>query len=150
MGLYGWDIAPLEAEGNWKFQTLTKTSSLHENVVEEIKRGRTVIIDSFSEILLTRKVAEVVSLISEMSLENKDGDKFHLLLLTEGMQDQRAETAMQHFAEGVIIFNTTWTSDVTHRDILIKKMKGAFIPSRKLPYSITKKGFVIETATRIT
>jgi len=73
-----------------------------------------------------------------------------LLLLTEGMQDQKVETAMQHFAEGVIIFNTTWTAEATQRDILVKKMKGIVVPSRRLPYSIGKKGFLIETATRIT
>jgi KaiC/GvpD/RAD55 family RecA-like ATPase len=84
-----------------------------------------------------------------MSHQNKNPENFHLLLLTEGMQDQNAETAMQHFAEGVINFNTTWTTDNTKRDILIRKLKGSFIPNRRLPYSITKKGFVIETATRI-
>ncbi len=85
-----------------------------------------------------------------MSRENRNSEQYHLLLLTEGMQDQKSETAMQHFAEGVIIFNTAWTTDNTQRDILIKKMKGAIVPPRRLPYSIGKRGFLIETATRIT
>ena len=85
-----------------------------------------------------------------MSRQNKNSEEYHLLLLTEGMQDPKAETAMQHFADGVILFNTTWTSDATHRDIMVKKMKGTFVPSRSLPYTIGKKGFLIETATRIT
>lgn len=150
MNLYNWDLSALEAEGNWKFKTLSKTSDLLGEVLEEVTKHRTVIIDSFSEVLLTRKVEEAVRLMTAMSTENKDGDRYHLLLLTEGMQDQRVETAMEHFAEGVIQFNTTWTTDVTHRDMLIKKMKGAFVPSRRLPYSISKRGFLIETATRIT
>jgi KaiC/GvpD/RAD55 family RecA-like ATPase len=150
MAAYNWDVAPLEATGNWKFKTLTKTNHLEETVIEEMKQHRTIIIDSLSELLLTRKIEEAINLLTAMSRQNKNSEEYHLLLLTEGMQDPKAETAMQHFAEGVIIFNTAWTTDTTHRDILIKKMKGTFVPERRLPYTIGKKGFIIETATRIT
>ena len=85
-----------------------------------------------------------------MSRQNKDCEEYHLLLLTEGMQDPKAETAMQHFAEGVIVFNTTWAADATVRHIMIKKMRGTIVPTRRLPYNIGKKGFIIETAIRIT
>jgi KaiC/GvpD/RAD55 family RecA-like ATPase len=149
MNAYNWDIIPLEANGNWKFKTLQKTNDLAQTITEEIKQKRTIIIDSLSEVLFTRKTQEAIDLLTEMSHQNKNTENFHLLLLTEGMQDPNAETAMQHFAEGVINFNTTWTTDNTKRDILIRKLKGSFIPNRRLPYSITKKGFVIETATRI-
>ena len=150
MAAYNWDVAPLEATGNWKFKTLTKTNHLEETVIEEMKQHRTIIIDSLSELLLTRKIEEAINLLTAMSRQNKNSEEYHLLLLTEGMQDQKAETAMQHFADGVILFNTTWTTDTTHRDIMVKKMKGTFVPSRSLPYTIGKKGFLIETATRIT
>jgi KaiC/GvpD/RAD55 family RecA-like ATPase len=150
LAAYNWDIAPLEASGNWKFKTLTKSDNLVETIIEEMRDHRTIIIDSLSEVLLTRKIEEAINLLTAMSRQNKDSEEYHLLLLTEGMQDQKAETAMQHFADGVILFNTTWTTDTTHRDIMVKKMKGSFVPSRSLPYSISKRGFLIETATRIT
>jgi KaiC/GvpD/RAD55 family RecA-like ATPase len=150
MADYNWDTTPLETTGNWKFKTLTKTANLQETIIKEMKQHRTIIIDSLSELLLTREVEEAIDLLTAMSDQNKDCEEYHLLLLTEGMQDPKAETAMQHFAEGVIVFNTTWTTDTTHRDILIKKMKGTFVPTRRLPYTIGKKGFLIETATRIT
>ena len=150
MAAYSWDIAPLEASGNWKFKTLTETGNLQEEVIEEMKQHRTVILDSLSELFLTRKTEEAVNLLTTMSKQNRNCEEYHLLLLTEGMQDARAETAMQHFAEGIIIFNTTYTTDSTHRDILIKKMKGTFLSTRRLPYTINKRGFIIETATRIT
>src|SRR5208283_69613 len=145
-----WDTKPLEAAGNWKFETLAKADNLVETVLDEMREHRTIIIDSLSEVLLTRKIGEAINLLTAMSRQNRDSEEYHLLLLTEGMQDPKAETAMQHFADGVILFNTTWASDSTHRDIMVKKMKGAFVPSRSLPYTIGKKGFVIETATRIT
>ena len=150
MNLFNWDLAPLEAAGKWRFQNVAKTGPIVESIVEEMQQHRSVIVDSLSELLLTRKVEEAVSLLAAMSRENKDSEQYHLLLLTEGMQDERAETAMQHFAEGVILFSTNWASEMTNRDLLVKKMKGTFTPSRKLPYSIGRRGFLIETATRIT
>jgi KaiC/GvpD/RAD55 family RecA-like ATPase len=150
MAAYNWDIAPLEASGSWKFETLAKSDNLVETIIDEMREHRTIIIDSLSEVLLSRKIEEAINLLTAMSRQNKDSEEYHLLLLTEGMQDSKAETAMQHFADGVILFNTTWTSDSTHRDIMVKKMKGTFVPSRSLPYTIGKKGFLIETATRIT
>jgi KaiC/GvpD/RAD55 family RecA-like ATPase len=150
MAAYNWDLTPLETNGNWRFKTLTKNSPLTETIIEEMKQHRTIIMDSLSEVLLTRKIEEAISLLAAMTLQNRNSEEYHLLLMTDGMQDPKAETAMQHFAEGIIIFNTTWTTDTTHRDILVKKMKGTFVPSRRLPYSISKRGFIIETATRIT
>ena len=149
MRLYNWDISPLEAEGKWRFESL-KTDDFAETVVAEMAQNRTVIVDSFSELLLTRKIGEGINLLTAMSRQNKDEEQYHLLLLTEGMQDQKVETAMQHFAEGVIVFNTAWTAEAAQRDISVRKMEGIFVPSRRLPYSIGKKGFLIETATRIT
>jgi KaiC/GvpD/RAD55 family RecA-like ATPase len=150
MYAYGWDIAPLEESGNWRFKNLTKTEPLVEAVTDEMKQHRTVVIDSFSEVLLTRKIDEAVNLLTAMSRQNKDCEEYHLLLLTEGMQDLKAETTMQHFAEGVIVFNTTWAADATLRHIVIKKMRGTLVPTRRLPYNIGRKGFIIETAIRIT
>ena len=150
MATYSWDITPLEISANWKFKALTKTSNIIETIIEEMKQHRIIIIDSLSEVLLTHKIEELINLLTAMSSQNQNSEEFHLLLLIEGMQDPKAETTMQHFAEGVIVFTTTWTTDSTHRDMLIKKMKGTFVPARRLPYNIGKKGFIIETATRIT
>jgi KaiC/GvpD/RAD55 family RecA-like ATPase len=150
MAAYGWDISPLEEAGNWKFKNLTPTSSMVNDVIEEMKQHRSVVIDSLSELLITSKIKETVNLLTNMSSQNRECDQFHLLLLTEGMQDQKVETTMKHFAEGVIVFNIAWSSDSAVRHIMIGKMRGTLIPARRLPYTIGRKGFVIETATRIT
>jgi KaiC/GvpD/RAD55 family RecA-like ATPase len=150
MASYGWETTKLEEKGAWKFINLTKTTSMIKTVTEEVKEGRCIVIDSLSELLITHKIKDAVDLLAALALENRDGKEFHFILLTEGMQDKKAEITMEHFAEGVIIFNTNWTSDSTNRDLLIKKMRGTPIPTRKLPYKIGKKGFIIETAIRIT
>jgi KaiC/GvpD/RAD55 family RecA-like ATPase len=149
MATYNWDTTPLEASGNWKFKTITKTVNLQESIIDEMKQNRTVLLDSLSEVLLSRKIEEVIGLLTAMSTQNKNSENYHMLLLTDGMQDSKAETIMQHFAEGVIVFSSTWTTDTVRTDMLIKKMKGLFVPARRLPYTISKKGFLIETATRI-
>lgn len=150
MCAYGWDVTPLEKTEAWKFISLTKTNQMVETVIREIKEHRSVVVDSLSELLLTQKVKEAVNLLTAMAVENKEGEECHLVLLTEGMQETKDETTMEHFAEGVITFNTNWTADSITRNIMIKKMRGTLIPTRRLPYNISKKGFIIETAIRIT
>jgi flagellar protein FlaH len=150
MCAYGWDVTPLEKTGAWKFISLTKPEQMVDTVTREIKHRRTVVVDSISELLSTHKIEGAASLLRSMAVENREGEECHLVLLTEGMQDKKDETTMEHFAEGVIAFNTTWTADSIVRNIMIKKMRGTLIPTRRLPYNIGKKGFIIETAIRIT
>ena len=147
---YGWDTTPLEKTGAWKFSDLTKTTSIVNSIVKEVKEGKCVVVDSLSELLITHKVNDAVDLLTALAVENREGEEFHLILLTEGMQDKKAETTMEHFSEGVIVFDTNWKTDTTNRDLFIKKMRGTLIPSRRLPYKIGKKGVIIETAIRIT
>ena len=85
-----------------------------------------------------------------MVQENMKRRRYHLVLLTEGMQDEKIETTMEYFAEGVIAFNTEWSAEAVSKNLVIKKMSGTVVPTRRLPYTIGKKGFIIETATRIT
>ena len=147
---FGWDTKPLERKGTWKFVNLTNKTKTVDAVTKEIKQHRTTVIDSLSELLLTHKNQEVINLLSTMIMENRPTEQYHFILLTEGMQNKQIETAMEHFAEGVIILNTTWSAKATSRNIMIKKLAGTLISTRRLPYSIGKKGFIIETATRIT
>jgi KaiC/GvpD/RAD55 family RecA-like ATPase len=152
MAAYGWDTALLEEEGSWKFRNLkTKTSSeLLETVMEEMQQGRTVAIDSVSELLLIHKLKEIANLVTAMTHENRKSQNFHLLLVTEGMQEPQAEATLNHFAEGSINFALTWSADSTMRHLIIRKMSGTIIPTRRLTYNLGRKGFIIETATRIT
>jgi len=146
---FGWDINQFVESGDWKFLKIKENSSLVDIVIKEMKKNRTVVIDSLSELLLIYSDKEIITLLTTMVHQNKDGKKFHMLLLTSGMQNQQTETTMEHFAEGVIVFNTTWTKDSTLRHILVKKMQGITVPIRMLQYNLGKKGFIIETATRI-
>jgi len=150
MAAYGWDIVPLMENGNWKFRGLKDSKHSIDDITSEIREGRSIILDSLSELFITQKTEDVIRLIIEMTSQNRQAQEYQMLLLTEGMQDQHAEATMQHFAEGVINFAVTWAADSTVRHVVIRKMGGMLVPTRRLQYSIGKKGFVIETATRIT
>ncbi len=152
MSAYGWDTTPFEKTETWKFKSLRNTTAaaLPETILNEMKQKRTVTIDSISELLLTNKTKEIAALITAMIHQNRKSQEYHLLLLTEGMQDTQAETTMNHFAEGSIHFALTWAADSTMRHLIIKKLSGTIIPTRKLTYNLGRKGIIIETATRIT
>jgi KaiC/GvpD/RAD55 family RecA-like ATPase len=150
MAAYGWDVTPLETSGNWKFIHLKNSLNKTNIILNEIKQHRAIIIDSLSEILMNETTDQAANLLTAMAIENAECKECHLILLTEGMQDKNAETAMEHYAEGVITFHTTFSADATVRNLMIKKMRGTPLPSRRLPYNIGKKGFIIETAIRIT
>ena len=152
MAAYGWDTVPFEEEGTWKFKSLKNATAaaLTDSILEEMKQSRTVAIDSASELLLTHKIKEIANLLTAMTHQNRKSQNFQLLLLTEGMQDPIAEATMNHFAEGSINFALTWAADSTMRHFIIRKMSGTIIPTRRLTYNLGRKGFIIETATRIT
>jgi KaiC/GvpD/RAD55 family RecA-like ATPase len=152
MAAYGWDTTTFEETGSWKFRNLkSKTSSeLLQAIMEEMQQDRTVAIDSASELLLIHKLKEIANLVTAMTHENRKSQNFHLLLVTEGMQEPQAEATLNHFAEGSINFSLTWAADSTMRHLIIRKMSGTIIPTRRLTYNLGRKGFIIETATRIT
>ena len=152
MAAYGWDTVPFEETEAWKFKSLeNKTSSqLLETVLEEMQQSRTIAIDSASELLLIHKIREIANLVTAMTHQNRKNQNFHMLLVTEGMQDPQAEATLNHFAEGSINFALTWAADSTMRHLIIRKMSGTIIPTRRLTYTLGRKGFIIETATRIT
>ncbi|MCW3984554.1 MAG: RAD55 family ATPase [Candidatus Bathyarchaeota archaeon] len=151
MAAYGWNLTPTEESGAWRFESLkdTKTSDLSEAILTEMRQSRAVAIDSVSELLLSHNIQDIVNLLTSMTHQNRKSQTFQLLLLTEGMQTPQEETTINHFAEGAINFALNWNSDSTSRQLIIRKMAGTIIPTRRLTYTLGRRGFIIETATRI-
>ena len=147
---YNWSLKSLEKKGKWRFITPSKSRTWINAIKEEMDQHRSIVIDSLSELLLTHKVDEIIEILTTLSTNNRECEELHQLLLTEGMQDSQVESTIQHFAEGIIYFSADWDGEIVSRNLIIKKMKGIFPPSRRLSYSIGKKGLKIETTTRIT
>jgi KaiC/GvpD/RAD55 family RecA-like ATPase len=150
ISIFRWNVLPLQQKGRWKFISPNDTDGLETSVKQEMKKGRCLVIDSLSEFLLSHNVEEAINLYNLISTQNRECQNLHFILLTEGMQNPKVETTMQHFAEGVITFATRWEAATLFRNMLIKKIKGVHVPSRRFRYSIGKRGFILETAIRIT
>jgi KaiC/GvpD/RAD55 family RecA-like ATPase len=150
MAAYGWDVPALEDAEAWKFLSLQHATSLQALVLDEVKQRRRVVVDSLSELLFTHKLEDVIEVVTAMTAQNMEAQELHFLLLTEGMQDPQAETALQHFADGIISFSLRWEAEASSRRLMLKKLRGATVPTRSLPYIIRRNGFMIETAIRIT
>ena len=147
--IYGWPLKSLEEKGKWRFITPKKEDWL-KAIKEEIDQHRSIVIDSVSELLMKNNLTQVIKILTTISDKNLDHKELHQVILTEGMQDSQSENAVQHFAEGIIYFSANWEAELVSRNLIIKKMKGIFAPSRRLTYSIGEKGLTIETTTRIT
>ena len=106
-------------------------------------------IDSISDLLYNYDLQTVINLLNSMSLNARKYEGLHFALLTEGMHDPNVETAMQHFADGVISLSVSWEAGIASRRIVIKKMKGMIASTRSIPFSLQESGLVIETAVRI-
>jgi len=147
--IYGWPLKSLEEKGKWRFITPKKEDWI-KTLKEEIDQHRSIVIDSVSELLMKNNLTQIIKILTTISDKNLGQEELHQVILTEGMQDSQAENAVQHFAEGIIYFSANWEAELVSRNLIIKKMKGIFAPSRRLTYSIGEKGLTIETTTRIT
>lgn len=150
MAAYGFDIAPLEKSGAWRFVTLDNKRSFIKDITREIQENRCVVVDSLSDLLLTCSLNDIISLLYTMSTHARDAIEPHFLLLTQGMHDVKVETTLQHYSDGAVLFTANWNSETAIRSLIIQKITGSRIPPRSLLYSLGNRGFIVETATRIT
>lgn len=151
MSAYDMDVTLQEKTGKWKFINLPKNwASITSIILNEMQQNRCVVLDSLSELLLYHELKEITELIMAMSNQNNETKDLHFILLTAGMQGSKIEVALQHFADGVIIFEALCKAENFVRNLMIQKMLGSTVPTQRIPYSIDENGFTIETSTRIT
>ena len=150
MAVYGLEVSTLKEGNCWRFVDGSKSKSVINLIQTEMKGGRWVTIDSFSDILLRHDLESGIQLLNAMSSNARKNKGLYFALLTKGMHDPKVETAMRHFADGVIDFIVTEGSHVSDRKVIITKMRGTLILARSLPFVIEERGITIETAGRIT
>jgi KaiC/GvpD/RAD55 family RecA-like ATPase len=149
IAVYGWDVSSFKKNDNWRFIDLREVNSVLGTVEKEMKDGRWITIDSLSELLLTQNLQTIIDLLNSMSTHSRKLEELNFALLTEGMHDVKVETAMHHFADGVISFLIGGRAGAVVNTIAINKMKRMVISNRSIPFSIRDIGLVIETAVRI-
>lgn len=152
LSTFGWDVKPLIDKRHWAFIQVSVADAIQaltESIPKAVAEGRWIIVDSLSYLLLTQKYYPVVQAV-ELLLENaRKRGGIHFLLLTQKMHDTETETTMQHLADGVMEFTANETAGGIDRRIRIKKMRRAVYEPRLIPFNITERGIIIETAVRI-
>lgn len=152
MSTFSWNIASMEEQDNWIFHHMSIPSAIEvltEKMQNETSQGKWCLLDSLSYLILTQKYYSVVKTVELLLDCARKYGGLHFMLLTKRMHDDETETTMQHLADGVIEFTAQETAGGIDRRIRIKKMQKAVYEPRLIPFNITERGIVIETAVRI-
>ncbi len=173
---YGWDLAPFEKSNKAKFvdaytprflhimpKSLVKKQDAKEYLksgtdalvllksvmVDECTNANRAIIDSLSFLLTKYNLEDVMKVLESVMSVGKATKGIRLLLMTRGMHDSITENTIKHMADGVIEFIIRERGSEVERHVLIRKMRGTFIPSKTFGYHITPRGIELETTTRV-
>ncbi|MEM2924616.1 MAG: ATPase domain-containing protein [Methanocellales archaeon] len=173
---FGWDTAPFEEAGKIKFidaytprfihimpKSLIKKqdakeylrsgadalSLLKSVMVDECTTEYRGVIDSLSFFLTKYNLEDVTKVMESVMSMCKVTRGTRLFLMTRGMHDSLIENTMKHMADGVIEFIIRERGSELERQVVIRKMRGMFIPNKTFIYHITPRGIELETTTRV-
>ena len=147
---FNWKIQQYVDKGLWKFLEKFDDIEKFTVLVEEMEEGSWLIFDSLSDILLVEKPTKVAEFLKKLSLYAKKFGGIHFFVLDKGMFKPRVEALIQHFVDGVIVFDFEVRGMAAIRYFVVKKMVGKVIPQDLIVFSMNENGIIIETATRIT
>jgi len=149
---FGWDVPSLEKTDQWVFVDIHTRSALQilrEEIPSRVEKGYWTLVDSLSYLLQTQKVDSVLKTVELLLDRARKHGGIHFLLLVQGMQDPQTEIAIQHLVDGVIEFTAQEVAGGIDRRIRMKKMRKTVYTPRLIPFRMTERGIVIETAVRI-
>jgi KaiC/GvpD/RAD55 family RecA-like ATPase len=114
-----------------------------------IKEGRWMAVDTLSSFIEALRFEEVLDVLGELIASARDVGGLHLLLLVEGLHDEKTMIKLTHTVDGLL--NLTLESRYAEPVglITVKKLRRLNHVRRVVSYRIAENGLVIETATRI-
>jgi len=149
---FGWNVQSLEKTGQWKFihdHSAKVLQTLRNEITSRVGKTEWMVVDSLSYLLLTQGYKSVLELVELLLDETHKHGGVNFLLLTQGMHDSQTEISLQHLADGVIEVTAQEVAGGVDRRIRMKKMRRVVYRQRLIPFNITERGIVIETAVRI-
>jgi KaiC/GvpD/RAD55 family RecA-like ATPase len=171
-----WNVEPLEAAGNWIFidaytsrlrghfikmggkpeatimpslQEMGALGILQKEVVSKLQAKMWTVVDSLSYLLLMHDLKDVVSVIETYRQGVRENAGLHFFLLVEGMHPPHIVTTMKHLSDGVISFVMKEKAGGLEGHIEVSKMRRSTAGLKTVPYAVSQKGILIETAKRI-
>jgi len=149
---FGWSIQSLEKTGHWRFihdRSAKVLQTLRNEITSRTGKTEWMVVDSLSYLLLTQEHRSVLEVVELLLDETHKHGGVHFLLLTPGMQASQTEISLQHLADGVMEIIAQEIAGGIDRRIRMRKMRKVVYRQRLVPFNITERGIVIETAVRI-
>ena len=114
-----------------------------------IEEGRWMAVDTLSSFLENTTLEDALNVLTELVENARDKGGLHLLLLLEGLHDEKTLIKLTHTVDGLL--NLTLDSRYVEPVglITVKKLRRMDHVKRVIPYRITENGLIVETATRI-
>lgn len=177
MGIFGWDLARLEASRDWVFVDAYTSrlagyykkiggevkeaemrsavsepgalSTLRNELTRRVNESRWTVIDTLSHLLIMHDMQDVVDALGLFTMGVRDHGGLHFLLMIKGMHNSQTITTISHLADGVIEFHTKERAGVMVGSMRIVKMRRNLGSLKLIPYAVTNRGITVETAVRI-
>lgn len=124
-------------------------TSLKSQLAEKVEEKNWTAIQTLSHLLLMHNLKDVIDMVETYigAVHNVGG--LHFLLMVQGMHDPSVAVTIKHLVDGVIEFTTKEVAGNIEGALRVSKMRRMKGSSRLIPYSLSDRGIIIETATRI-
>jgi len=106
-----------------------------------------LIIDPFSVIFAEESFLDLSIMLAGLLSASRNGTMF-LLLIDQGVMNQRQENLVRAMCDGVMQFVVIPEGDRLKYYISIPKMRGSFPQEKMLPFTINNEGLLIDTRER--
>lgn len=108
-----------------------------------------IIINNLAFFFSKYSYEDVISLIESLSDISKENESICVLLMTKGMLEDRHETAIKHFCDGVIELSLRELENEIQRRLKFIKLEGVVVPRMIMRYEVTNKGIRMESMMRV-
>ncbi len=176
MATFGWHLNGVMSKDNWSFvdsyrekrqgvmikiggpegssmasatSDLGALTSLKSELAERVEEKRWTAVQTLSHLLLMHNLKDVIDAVETYITTVHNAGGLHFLLMVQGMHDPTVGVTMRHLADGVIEFTSKEVAGSMEGALRVSKMRRMKGASRLIPYSLSDRGIVIETATRI-
>ena len=123
----------------------------YKRVSEEVLRSdhQRCVLNSLTYFVENYRWEEIKELINKITIQTRRTNSVFLATFTKGMFDQKIETAIKHYADGVIELSLREVETEIQRRLKIIKIKATIVPKSILRYDITDKGIRVESLMRV-
>ncbi len=108
-----------------------------------------IVINNLAFFLWKYSYEDVISMIEFLSDICKENQSLCVLLMTKGMIEDKKETGLKHYCDGVIELSLREMENEIQRRLKFVKLEGVVVPRMIMRYEITNRGIRMESTMRV-